>query len=346
MKMCDVSKVLVVSGFLLVTACAANDEGERVDAVDPWALSGELMEPEAPDDPEEPQVPIDPEEPIEPEEPEEPLEPEDPIEPAPLIPEHAFCSAPLPLTPGETIVGEEFTDDLELAPRCNGDLRRTLHYSVDVPEGHRLLASGAVVEMRRGCNGLVCLGGTSWLNTNQRDEQVILQTFGEVGERYSLWVDTFELAENARCEAPRELGFDEVLVDQDIRQGSVFEDYCGLVGGSGRYVRYYSVTFEIGRDPWSVVLRARAKNPRNTSISLQVLQTDFDGSCGLDDAPRCVAYDDEYFRSSPVAEVRVGYGDVGIGQEYATALIAVSMGSPDFSDEASSLFDIEVEPLR
>lgn len=263
--------------------------------------------------------------------------------------EHTMCSWARRIFPGQRLEGEDFDSASEPVEQCNGDLRRSLYYSIDVEPGERLIVDVPGGQIRESCDAIECVAGMGYVNSSEVTESVIVQARSpQQGGEFSVWADTFDLAADSVCEHATRLEVGDKLEAQDIRAGGPGDGRCGLVSAASVYTRYFKVMFELGEEHYSARVRVSSRS-QGSFPSIQVIEAkehqDLVGpivGCASLGPEWCQAIDDEYFRPTPVAEVDIEYD--GGGRVYSTMIIAVTMGAADWSDPTSSLFDIEVLP--
>lgn len=247
--------------------------------------------------------------------------------------DNVACGQAIPIESGTTLADQDFERAGVPEAQCNGNIRRSLYYSVEVPAFHRLYTSGAVLDIQRSCEAQTCIQDT--FNNLPVSENWILRASENNNQSFDLSVLTVPQADNALCDFPVELSHNSTLRNQDIRQGMPHTGVCQLVMPA--MVRYYTLPFIIGEEPWRSKIRVIPHDPNNYTASIEILNGFSAPSCR--DAT-CVRVDDAYFRGQPVAEITAEYTDAGVGQETAYSIIAVSMVANDPSQV--STFDIEV----
>ena len=112
--------------------------------------------------------------------------------------DNASCAQATPIESGMTLVDQSFDRAGRPEAQCNGNIRRSLYYSVAVPPNHRLYTSGAPLDIQRQCGAQECVQDT--MNDSGRTQNWILRASEYNNQSFDLSVLTVPQADNARCE--------------------------------------------------------------------------------------------------------------------------------------------------
>jgi len=222
-------------------------------------------------------------------------------------------------------------------PICNGDLRSQVHYAIEVPDQHRLTMYGDPVGVREFCGQGCDVSGEL---INRRGEPLMLNIAAQRYEEDAsaqVMARLTPLAASSSCEGARVVPLNVPLSGQDALSGGEFYDPCGLVQSG--HTLYYRVSLRLGERPGAVKITATPDDMSSTSISLQALLAEGADLCSMS----CTASDDAYFRSAPVASLRVD-ASAGGGRDPIHLIIAVTM-APSLRPEDASTFTLFVEEL-
>ena len=191
-----------------------------------------------------------------------------------LLADHAVCENAQPLPAGVTTPGDLMQGSPHAA-LCGHNDTRMLHYSVDVPPQHRLIAHAvdANVGVQQRCGADECLHNPVNLTDQDRTYIVTVGNLWNDGRQFHVTADVVPLATNSTCGTAQPLAIGEVATGS-LLQGGDLQGACSFVHGAG-----YALWYRVDIPPMSAVQVDVRGDSEFPNLSAGAIQGACDGAC-------------------------------------------------------------------